>query len=275
MQNQSTIIKSPLRYPGGKQKLAAQLVSMFPAKAVELRDPMVGGGSVVLAATQRNFAQCYWMNDISQELMSFWQVVQEPAQCERLVGELESLRSSFENADEIKAYFNAVKAERGTDRFRQAVLFFFKNRVTFSGTTEAGGFSPSAALSRFTRSSIERLKPLPRALQNIRITCEDFAAMIQQPGQDVFLFLDPPHYNRAKIYGPKGTLNNFEHDTLASLLRETPHRFLITLDDCNEVRSLYKWARIQKWDIFYGMTNCNAKREPKRGSELLISNCEI
>ncbi|MFN8656477.1 MAG: DNA adenine methylase [Candidatus Obscuribacterales bacterium] len=41
-----TQFRSPLRYPGGKQKAISQIARMFPASAREYREPMLGGGSV-------------------------------------------------------------------------------------------------------------------------------------------------------------------------------------------------------------------------------------
>jgi len=37
--------KSPLRYPGGKQRAIEQISKMLPESASEFREPMVGGGA--------------------------------------------------------------------------------------------------------------------------------------------------------------------------------------------------------------------------------------
>lgn len=266
-------IKSPLRYPGGKQKAIARIAKVFPKSAYEYRDPMVGGGSVFFHAKQIGFAQKYWINDIDRELMSFWQITQDPMSCARLVDELEDLRKSFGTVEEAKAYFESTRRSNPTERYRQALLFFFFNRVTFSGTAKAGGFSGKAATSRFTASSINRIKPLPKILSETIITDTDFEAMITDSGKDVFLFLDPPHYKKAsKIYGRGGTYDKFDHKKLADLLEKTKHRFLITADDCPEIRKLYSWANMQEWSVKYGMTNCNTEHSTKTGSELFVFN---
>ena len=152
------------------------------------------------------------------------------------------------------------------------MLFFFFNRVTFSGTTRAGGFSSAASLQRFTASSIARLAPMPDALADTRITNVDFEEVIDVPGKDVFLFLDPPYFTATKLYGPGGDLHTFDHAVLADSLKQSKHRFLITYDDCKEIRQLYSWAKIKPWTLQYGMNNCNLQRESKVGAELFISN---
>ncbi|HEY9871690.1 MAG TPA: DNA adenine methylase [Candidatus Obscuribacterales bacterium] len=264
--------RSPLRYPGGKQKAIEQIAKMFPRSAKEYREPLVGGGSVYFHARTVNFAERYWINDKFKELVSFWRAVQDPDTCTGLMKELEKLRSRFTSAVEIKDYFLKAREERPHDAYREAFLFFFFNRVTFSGTTRAGGFSSAASLRRFTASSIERLAPMPQALAGTRITNLDFEEVISEPGTGVFVFLDPPYYTATKLYGHGGSLHEFDHERLARVLRKTSHRFLITYDDCDHIRELYAWANIRSWQLQYGMNNCNLQRESKIGQEIFISN---
>lgn len=270
--HQPESFRSPLRYPGGKQKAIAQICKMFPVRATEYREPMVGGGSVYFYARNINFAQSYWINDKFKELVAFWKAVQDTKTCRRLQAELESLRAGFKSPKETKEYFLLAREEEPADEYRTAFLFFFFNRVTFSGTTRAGGFSSAASVARFTASSIQRLSSLPDALQGTRITDLDFESVISAPGRDVFIFLDPPYYTATKLYGRNGSLHAFDHERLASMLKKSKHKFLITYDDCDEIRSLYRWAKVQSWSLQYGMNNCNAENLSRIGAELFISN---
>jgi DNA adenine methylase len=270
--NSKKAFRSPLRYPDGKQKAIEQIAKMLPTSAAEFREPMVGGGSVFLRAKSIEFAQSYWINDKFKELVSFWRAVKDPSTCKKLANDLEKLRSRFKSADQIKDYFLKAREEVPDDEYREAFLFFFFNRVTFSGTTRAGGFSSSASLRRFTASSIERLRPLPEALADVRITNEDFENVIKAPGKDVFIFLDPPYFTATKLYGRNGSLHAFDHERLSATLRRSKHRFLVTYDDCEEIRQLYSWAHVTEWRLQYGMNNCNAENLSKLGSELFICN---
>ncbi len=266
--------RSPLRYPGGKQRAIDQIARLFPKSTGEYREPLVGGGSVFFHAKSTNFAETYWINDKFSELFAFWRAVQNEKTCARLMAELETLRTGFGNDPaEIKKYFLQARQEKTSDRYRAAFLFFFFNRVTFSGTTRAGGFSSAASLRRFTASSIHRLAPLPHALEDVEITNLDFEDVIKKPGDDVFIFLDPPYFKASRLYGRGGILHEFDHERLANSLKENSHhKFLITYDDCAEIRQMYKWAKVQDWQLQYGMNNCNLKKESKIGSELFISN---
>jgi DNA adenine methylase len=248
---------------------------MFPPSAKEFREPMVGGGSIYFHARSIQFAQRYWINDQFKELAAFWRIVQDQEACARMQAELEKLRADFRSSAEIRNYFLQVRSEIPIDEYRMAFLFFFFNRVTFSGTTRSGGFSSAASIGRFTSSSIEKLSCLPDALRRTKITNLDFEAVIESSGNDVFIFIDPPYYTARRLYGKNGDLHEFDHERLASCLKKSPHRFLITYDDCPEIRYLYKWARIKPWQLQYGMNNCNKENLSKIGSELFIYNYSI
>ncbi len=264
--------RSPLRYPGGKQRAVLQIANFMPKNATEYREPFVGGGSVYFHARSIAFAKTYWINDKFKELVSFWRAVQNPETCKHMQIELEEMRCQFKSSDEIKDFFISARKEKVLSEYREALLFFFFNRVTFSGTTRAGGFSKLASQRRFTPSSIERLTPMPEALRDTEITNLGFEKVIQKPGKDVFIFLDPPYFTASRLYGPGGSLHEFDHELLADCLRRSHHKFLITYDDCKEIRSLYDFANIQSWSLQYGMNNCNVNHTSKIGSEIFISN---
>jgi DNA adenine methylase len=265
-------VRSPLRYPGGKQKAIAKIALFLPSSATEYREPLAGGASVYFYARSINLAKKYWINDAFKELVSFWQIVQNSYKCSALIDDLTKLRKACPSARQLRAYYEKAKEEVPTDPYRQALLFFFFNRVSFSGTTRSGGFSNAASLLRFTNSSIARLTSMPTALSDAKITNIDFEEVINTSGTDVFMFIDPPYYTARKLYGHKGNLHLFDHLRLANALKNTKHKFLITYDDCPEIRQLYKWAEIRDWRLQYGMNNCNIKRESKMGAELFISN---
>jgi DNA adenine methylase len=62
------VIRSILRYPGGKSKVAHKIVSLIPPNIKEFREPMVGGGSVSLVLKQTFPHVKVWINDLSYDL---------------------------------------------------------------------------------------------------------------------------------------------------------------------------------------------------------------
>ena len=56
-------------------------------------------------------------------------------------------------------------------------------------------------------------------------------------------------------------------------LMSTKHKFVLTYDDCEEIRELYSWANIHELEFFYRVGDSqtsNAQR--KLGFELIITN---
>ena len=137
---QQAIYKSPLRYPGGKQKAIEKIAAVMPASAGEFREPLVGGGSVYFWARSNNFAKSYWMNDAFKELISFWSIVQSEKNCARLVKDLEELRAKFKTSDESKAFFLEAREEKTRSKYREALLFFFSTELLFLAPQELVGF---------------------------------------------------------------------------------------------------------------------------------------
>lgn len=138
--------------------------------------------------------------------------------------------------------------------------FFLLNRITFSGTVDAGGYSQAAYEKRFTASAVERLSRLQPVLEGVRVTNLDYRAVLAEPGADVFIFLDPPYYSatKSKLYGRKGALHTgFDHAAFAAALRGCPHRWLVTYDDSPEIRRNFAFAHVYEWELQYGMkTSC-------------------
>ena len=159
----------------------------------------------------------------------------------------------------------------------RAIRFFVLNRITFSGTVESGGYSEGAFQGRFTLSSIERLGKTEYLLEGLEITNLDYGELLKKSGKDVFIFLDPPYYSarKSKLYGKKGDLHtSFEHDRFARLLKECNHQWLITYDDCPEIRENFQFANIYEWELQYGMNNYKQDRAAK-GKELFITNYKV
>ncbi|NJN86070.1 MAG: DNA adenine methylase [Leptolyngbyaceae cyanobacterium SL_7_1] len=266
--------KSPLRYPGGKQKAIPQIAHFLPKQFKEFREPFVGGGSVLFHVLQKQPTISCWINDLNQELYYFWlevkmnlpELVDRVSQIKRTTKDGRALFDTLASAD-----INTLSS------IERAVRFFVLNRITFSGTIESGGYSNASFLGRFTDSSIQRLSALDGCLQNTRITNFDYNGLLQAPGDDVFIFLDPPYLSKthSKLYGRKGDLHTcFDHSRFSQLMSECDHKWLITYDDCDEVRQNFAFAHIYEWELQYGMNNY-MQGKAEKGKELFISNYPI
>jgi DNA adenine methylase len=266
------VIKSPLRYPGGKSR-AVEAISKLVPSFKEYREPFVGGGSVFVNLKQRLPDRKFWINDIYENLYLFWLKCHETPS--ELIELIKGYRVRFEDGKDLHKYLLA-----NIDKFNdleKAAAFFAINRITFSGTSESGGFSRSAFEKRFTISSIERVKHLAKILPITRITNFDYEEVITAPGDDVFIFLDPPYFSATKssLYGKNGSLHKyFDHRRFSSIMRNVEHKWLITYDDSEYIKDMFSFAYIKAWDLTYGMRNVN-KNSDQTGKELFISNYPI
>ena len=128
--------------------------------------------------------------------------------------------------------------------------------------------------SRFTHSSISRLLSLGPLLQNVKITNLGYRDVILEPGNNVFVFLDPPYLvaTKSRLYGKNGDLHlGFDHKQFADDMKKCQHPWLITYDDSAEIRQNFSYANLYEWELQYGMNNYKQNNAAK-GKELFITN---
>nr|WP_330168340.1 DNA adenine methylase [Bartonella grahamii] len=90
---------------------------------------------------------------------------------------------------------------------------------------------------RYNYLSVERLKDFK--IENFTVEHRDFTESILKYFHD-FLYCNPLYLINKKLYGHKGDKHNsFDHQALAELLRKR-HGWVLSYNDCVEVRELYK-----------------------------------
>jgi DNA adenine methylase len=265
-------IKSPLRYPGGKSKALEQILPLIP-NFEEYREPFVGGGSVFIALKQLFPNKKFWINDLYSELYKFWEYTQK--NLEAVIDQVKTWNTEYTEGKQLHQFL--TKNIQNFDDIKIASAFFVFNRITFSGTTEAGGFSEQAFQKRFTDTSIQRLQLLESVMVNTGITNIDYQKVVEEEGENVFIFLDPPYYSATKsaLYGKKGKLHKvFDHERMAEVMKNCTHQWLITYDNSQYIKKLYSFAHVSEWNLMYGMRNITDKSE-QLGKEIFISNFEL
>jgi DNA adenine methylase len=86
-------------------------------------------------------------------------------------------------------------------------------------------------------------------------------------------FLDSPYYSatKSRLYGKNGNLHiNFDHEKFAKNIKQCSHKWLITYDDSPKIRERFKFARIHRFKLQYGVHNKAVK-----GKGLIITNYEL
>lgn len=300
--NEAKLIKSPLRYPGGKSRALKFLSQFLPKDIDEFREPFFGGGSLGLYVAQnpQYSGVKIYANDLNYELFCFWQSLQRD--CAGLISGILELKHRFAEGKELYKFILSRRNDE-LDELTRGIDFFILNRITFSGVVDSGGYSQKSYESRFTPSSIERLETTSKILRNFAFFSGDYREFLGEKSlgksienipkvsdtnqgkngdkksdeKSVFLFLDPPYFSasKSKLYGKKGILHTtFNHCELCEVLKSTKHKFLLTYDDSAFIRDLYKDFFLKEWNLQYGMNNFK-QTNAQKGKELLISNFDL
>tara|TARA_B110000037_G_scaffold107782_1_gene124906 strand:- start:1068 stop:1919 length:852 start_codon:yes stop_codon:yes gene_type:complete len=218
-----------------------------------------------------------------KQLVWFWNAL-----CEdngRLADEVENLRETFVDRNGIKVTgcskesFQRYREDLKTDSFmfsyERAAKFYAINRSSFSGATFSGGWSEKAAHTRFTDSSVQRLRDFKA--ENFRVDYAGFEeAILNHP--KAFLYLDPPYLlktNQNSLYGVNGDLHKtFEHELLHSILSKRD-RWVMSYNDCDKIREMYKDYEIIAAEWSYGMKNTLTPAQNQTNREISVIEKKI
>ena len=194
---------------------------------------------------------------------------------ETLIDRMMKTRDELKTNEAKRAAFEAARVSCALDydplsywllnRYAAQAKLSFERRglAHFTNTRLLDG------LNAVTRPKMERLRCILRR-PNCRLTCGDYAPLIDSPGNDAFLFLDPPYLlNRTSSPLYECSMDREEHVVLAERLRGCNHRWLMTIGDCRLTRDLYRGFRILTRRYTGAMPHRTHDRER---TELLVMN---
>ena len=273
-------LKTCLRYPGGKSKATKTLSPWFPEDFKEYREPFIGGGSVAFYATQAYPDVPVWINDKYVTLYNFWvQLRDHGEELSDRLNDIKSEASNYESQDDKdaahKELFDKTRDEiNSQDGLDRAVSFFVLNKCSFSGLTENSTFSKTAARSNFSFIGIQKLKQYSQLTKKWKITNIDYSEVMNAPGEDVFVFLDPPYDIKDFLYGKDREMHkSFDHDRFAEDVYKCPHKFMITYNVNDRLLELYKDYYLREWKLRYSMAHRGEKGTDENvKTELLVTN---
>lgn len=244
-----------LRYPGGKSRAVKTILKYIPDGTKEIVSPFLGGGSVELALN--NIGVTVHGYDIFKPLVAFWNsILKRPSKIADIV-------ETFYPLSKIEFYELQRTIEKyKDDEVNYGAIFYVLNRCSFSGSTLSGGMSPNHA--RFTESSIKRVRESD--IKRFSVNYADFKTSLDAH-KNIFSYIDPPYMIKNALYGVSGNLHkDFDHYGLCEILKNRSN-WLLSYNDCDEVRRMYKDYRIVELSWKYGMS------KEKVSSEILIINC--
>ncbi len=278
---------SIIRYPGSKAKLVSQIMCRFPEQMktllwsssgdLEYREPFFGAGAVGMEVMQAIHPSVnVWINDIDPSMAALWKTVRlNPRYLMRRAGEWQPTVEAF---DDFKLRDGAGDDEADL-AFRKIAL----HRMSFSGFGAMaggpiGGKKQSSAYNvgcRWNppelRRNIDRAHRLMSSFPQFRITCGDFAPMIEGATDKVFIYLDPPYYEKGgQLY--KFNMIDADHVRLRNLLMGCDATWLLSYDDHPRIRELYADCVIEPIYATYTNAIQSGGKRPKNSEVLIYRN---
>ena len=280
------------RYPGGKNKnsVRKKILSKAPLFYSEYREPFVGGGGIFWAIEP---GVKRWINDLDENLIYVYRALKNRpedfiASCREIEPAkksepLTSARPGGKNIynKRLKEVFDAfVNDDRGSGALR----YFFINRTNWAGRVDYTRpsrlyFSNPSGWNIVKTDALEKAAKL---LQDVSITISDYALLLNAPGDDVFIYLDPPYLaNSGFNDGSLLYRHNFaveDHTRLAQDVRKCPHKVLLSYDDDKDgiIRDLYSVANFNIYEenwTYCGSSSADGQSKKKKiGKELIITN---
>lgn len=238
------------------------------------REPFLGGGSVAIEMTKRYPHLNIWVNDLYEPLFNFW--IQLKDDNEALYQSILYTKIiSFDKEKELFKESKQIINDNSCTPLERAAAFYLVNKCSFSGLTEAGGFSAYASKTRFTVSSIEKLRLYKSLISKWTITNLSYENLLNNSSITTFAYLDPPYDIDANLYGKRGNHHKgFDHEEFANFCNMLPMSLAISYNDGDDVKVRFPdWKHVVFGHNYSMITDKDSYRKDQRNrNELLLLN---
>lgn len=229
------MINSPFKWVGGKSRLRRQVIDLLPPHTCYV-EPFAGAAWVLFGKPPSDVEV---LNDINQDLITFFRVVKERP---------EELIASFEWELVSRAEFECL-ADMDTTRLsdvERAHRFYYLIMAGWGGEMNYPRFQTSITdgghgnrLIGALKTLRQRLEPVHKRLSTVIIECLDWQACFDRydrPG--TIMYLDPPYPGNKVNY-----LHNMRewetHQRLAQRLSTAQCKWILSSYDSVDIRRLF------------------------------------
>ena len=268
---------SPLRYPGGKGKLAALIKAIISENGLldgTYVEPFAGGAGVACELLAENYVREIHINDVSPAIYSFWKAALWDD--DRFCRDIETIPLTVDEWDRQKQIFELHRRNDGSDLYELGFSTFYLNRTNRSGILNAGiigGRSQSSEWgidARFNRDElVKRIRLLSSMSDRIKVTRLDALSLIKQYGVETpfrtLMYLDPPYFVKGRqlyldYYKPS------DHSAIAEAVqaKSQPFNWMVSYDNVEPIKRLYPSPYTIEYDINY------SARSASTGSEVIF-----
>ncbi len=266
---------SPLRYPGGKSSLTQLFTDVIQENEIRngtYCEAYAGGAGAALKLLFDNKVEQIILNDADYHIYAFWKAIL--AHSNAMINRLDNCNISiYEWYKQKKVYDNPSKFNLVDVGFAT----FYLNRCNRGGILPnagpIGGYEQKSEYLINARFNKNNLRPRFReiAMHRSKIQLYNLDAIqflneivVKLDSNNTLLYLDPPYYSQGKnLY-----LNHYkdkDHAKVANWLSEFgSYKWILSYDNCNEIKELYKRFRISPFDLNYSI------QKVRTGKEIMI-----
>lgn len=250
---------SPLRYPGGKQKLAPFVSEVMRENGLlggHYVEPYAGGAGVAVELLLKGDAAAIHLNDSCTAVHAFWKSVLKETDefCRRIS------RASL-TVDEWRRQKTILMQRDEHSLLDVGFSLFYLNRVNRSGIVSGGligGLAQDGDWrmdARFPRSElIRRVENIARKRKSIHLRNWDAERFIQtyvpRLPEATLVYCDPPYFEKAeRLY-----LNHYQpedHRRIAEVIQRMEHPWMVSYDSAPEILRCYGRRRAFLYGLQY------------------------
>lgn len=248
-------MNSFISWIGGKKLLKKKIIEQFPEGFDRYIEVFGGAGWVLFDKEKHADIEVY--NDVNGNLVNLFRCVKYHP--EALQKELDWILMSREQLFD----YIAQNDVRGITDIQRAARFYCRIKMSFGANLDTFGVR-----SRDMRKTIAYLQEVSKRLNKVIIENADFERLIKTYDRESALFYcDPPYYEAEKYYPDK--FQPEDHVRLKNVLSRINGKFILSYNDCTEIREMYKgynMIEVDRQDTLVTKTN------PRRYKELIIKN---
>ncbi|EFV09139.1 DNA adenine methylase family protein, partial [Campylobacter jejuni subsp. jejuni 305] len=251
-----TTLKAPFAWVGGKNYLAKEIIALMP----EHKSYIEVFGGALSVFYQKSASKIEVINDINDELINLHLCIRNKPQ---------SLANVLNSMIISRKIFHMLKNKEIKPRndLERAAFYFYLISTSFGSSMGQFAMNKQRAPKRLCRDFSLHTK----RLKNASIENKSFEYILKEYDYNEALFyLDPPYVGTENYYKNTGGFGLKEHELLCNLLKNIKGKFMLSYNDCELIRELYKDFNIKELKVRYSLNNNVLKR--KESKELLIMN---
>ena len=253
-------MNSFMSWIGGKKALRDEILARFPTDYKRYIEVFGGGGWVLFHKNPGNDFEVY--NDRNPNLANLYRCVRDHP--DELIAELTYALNSRTDFDYIR---KVMKTPTEIPDVKRAAYFYQLIRYSYASGLDSYASQPHSMWNNFPLITNACAR-----LQKVVIENKDFEKLIDQYDRpESFFYCDPPYFETEDYYEDVG-FTKADHIRLADKLSSIEGKYLLSYNDCPEIRELYE-SRGARIESISRLSNIAQRYEAgKQYDELIISN---